>query len=148
VPTLIKGTIDMPIARHSSNRLKMAIMMNTGRPSVTHYMVEEKYAEAASWIECKLESGRTHQIRVHMQHIKHPLVGDPLYGLPNQEGVSNLKKAGYEPKIIEQIIKFDRQALHAHKIGFIHPRSGEEMEFESDLPEDLQNLKNLMKSIC
>ncbi|HPD83349.1 MAG TPA: RluA family pseudouridine synthase [Alphaproteobacteria bacterium] len=147
VPTLIKGSVDMPIGRHSSNRLKMAIMMSSGRPAVTHYHVQEKYGEAASWVSCKLESGRTHQIRVHMQHIKHPLVGDPLYGLVYQEGRALLKKAGYEADIIDKIMAYDRQALHAQEIGFIHPRTGAEMSFSSDLPEDLQNLKNLFKTI-
>lgn len=147
VPTLLKGSVDVPIGRHSSNRLKMAVMMNSGRAATTHYHMLEKYGEAASWIECKLESGRTHQIRVHMQHIKHPLVGDPLYGLPEQEGRALLSRADYDDEIIDKIMAFDRQALHAHKIGFIHPRSGEEMTFSSDLPEDLQILKNLFKTI-
>lgn len=146
-PTLLKGSVDMPIGRHSSNRLKMAVMMKSGRAATTHYHMQEKYDEAASWVECKLESGRTHQIRVHMQHIKHPLVGDPLYGLPEQEGRALLARSGYDAEIIDKIMAFDRQALHAHKIGFIHPRSGEAMAFSSDLPEDLQNLKNLFKTI-
>ncbi len=146
-PTVLKGSVDMPIGRHSSNRLKMAIMMQSGRAAITHYFLREKYDEAASWVECKLESGRTHQIRVHMQHIKHPLVGDPLYGLPNQEGRALLKRAGCEQEIIDKIMTFERQALHAQEIGFVHPRSGEEMRFLSDLPDDLQSLKNLFKSI-
>lgn len=146
-PTLIKGSVDLPIGRHSSNRLKMAIMMSSGREAKTHYHVQKKYDEAAAWVDCKLESGRTHQIRVHMQHIKHPLVGDPLYGLPAQEGEALLKRAGVEVEITEKIMGFKRQALHAREIGFIHPRSGEEMCFSSDLPQDLQNLKNLFKSI-
>ena len=147
VPNLIKGKINEPIGRHGTNRLKMAIRKTSGRDAITHYFVQEKFSDIASWVECKLESGRTHQIRVHMQHIKHPLVGDPLYGLPNQEGVAYLKKAGMEPEDIEKVMNFGRQALHAHKIGFIHPVSGEEMAFSSDLPEDLQNLKSLFESM-
>lgn len=147
VPNLIKGHIDMPIGRHSSNRLKMAIMMKSGRHAVTHYHVQKKYDEAVALVDCKLETGRTHQIRVHMQHMKHPLVGDPLYGLPAQEGVSLLKKAGYEGDIIDQIMAFDRQALHAREIGFIHPVKDEEMHFSSESPADLQNIKNLLNSI-
>lgn len=146
-PTILKGTIDFPIGRHSSNRLKMAIMMKSGREATTHYHMQEKYDEVACWVECKLESGRTHQIRVHMQHIKHPLVGDPLYGIAPQEGRALLSRAGYAEEIMDQIMAFDHQALHAQEIGFIHPRSGEEMRFLSDLPDDLQNLKNLFKSI-
>ncbi len=147
VPTLIKGFVDMPIGRHSSNRLKMAIMMKSGREALTHYHVQEKYDEAASWLDCKLESGRTHQIRVHMQHAKHPLVGDPLYGLPNQEGQALLKRGGYDEDVIKQIMSFDRQALHAREIGFVHPRTEEEMHFTSHMPEDLQKLKSLFKTI-
>lgn len=147
VPTLIKGSIDQPIGRHPTNRLKMAIRKTSGRDAITHYHVQDKYDEAACWLECKLESGRTHQIRVHMQYMRHPLVGDPLYGLPKQEGLSLLKRAGYEEEIANKINDFGRQALHAHKIGFIHPISGEEMGFSSEFPEDLQNLKNLLKTI-
>ena len=147
VPTLIKGMVDMPIGRHSSNRLKMAIMMTSGREAVTHYHVQHKYGAAACWVDCKLETGRTHQIRVHMQHIKHPLIGDPLYGLPHQEGQALLKRAGYDDEIIKKIMSFDRQALHAREIGFIHPRTGEEMAFSSELPKDLLNLKNLLNSV-
>lgn len=146
-PTLIKGSVDMPIGRHSSNRVKMAIMMKSGREAVTHYLVQNRYADAAAFVDCKLESGRTHQIRVHMQHIKHPLVGDPLYGLVRQESVATLKRAGYDEDVINQIMSFDRQALHAREIGFVHPRTGEEMSFSSELPHDLQNLKNLFKTI-
>ena len=146
VPTVIKGSVDMPIGRHGTNRLKMAIRISSGREAITHYHVRDSYVDVASWVECKLESGRTHQIRVHMQHIKHPLVGDPLYGLVTQEGRALLKRAGHEAEIIDKIMAFGRQALHAQEIGFIHPRSGEEMRFLSDLPADLQNLKNLFKS--
>lgn len=147
VPTLIKGYVDMPIGRHSSNRIKMAIMMKSGREALTHYHVQTPYMDAACFVDCKLETGRTHQIRVHMQHIKHPLVGDPLYGLVGQEARALLKRAGYEEDVINQIMAFDRQALHAREIGFIHPVSGMEMAFTSDLPSDLQKLKNLFKTM-
>ena len=147
VPILLKGTINEPIGRHASNRLKMAVMMNSGREATTHYRVQENYNDAVSWVVCKLESGRTHQIRVHMMHIRHPLVGDPLYGLPTQEGKSLLKKGGYEIENIHKIMAFDRQALHAQEIGFIHPRSGEDMRFKSELPADLQKLKNCLKTV-
>lgn len=145
-PTLIKGSIDEPIGRHVTNRLKMAIMKSSGREAKTHYFVTEKYGEAASMAECKLESGRTHQIRVHMQHIKNPIIGDPLYGLVEQEGRAILEREGYSEENIGQILQFPRQALHAHKIGFIHPLKGEEMMFEAEMPGDMQNLENLLKS--
>ena len=98
-------------------------------------------------VDCKLETGRTHQIRVHMQHIKHPLIGDPLYGLVAQEGRALLKRGGLEDGIIDQIMAFDRQALHAREIGFIHPVSGEELSFSSDIPDDLQKIKNHLKTV-
>lgn len=147
VPTIVKGKVDLPVGRHSSNRLKMAIQKSSGRDAVTHYHARENIKDTLSLFECRLETGRTHQIRVHMQHIKHPLVGDPLYGLPEQEGRANLKKAGYEAKIIEDIMSFPRQALHAAEIGFIHPVSGEEMHFKSNYPEDLLNLEKSIKSV-
>lgn len=146
VPTLIKGKIDVPIGRHNVNRLKMAVMKSSGREAITHYHVHENYNDVVSWVDCRLESGRTHQIRVHMQHIRHPLLGDPFYGMVQQEGRALLKRGGYDPDVINKVLAYDRQALHAQEIGFIHPRSGEEMRFLSDLPADLQRLKDLLKS--
>lgn len=146
-PIVLKGKVDMPIARDQYNRLRMAIMMKTGREAVTEYMMREKYGEAASMLECKLQTGRTHQIRVHMQHIKLPLIGDPLYGIAAQESMAMLKKAGYDEKATEIIMAFGRQALHAAEIGFFHPATDEEMHFKCDMPDDLQNLENALKSI-
>lgn len=146
-PTIVKGKVDMPIGRDNVNRIKMAIMMKSGRDAVTHYHARDKFLDAVSVMECKLETGRTHQIRVHMQHIKHPLIGDPLYGLPDQEGRALLKRAGYEQEAIDAIMAFPRQALHAAEIGFIHPKSSEEMHFTCPMPDDLQLLENHLKSI-
>jgi len=146
-PNLIKGFVDEPIGRHATNRIKMAVMKSSGREAKTHYMVNEKYGDAASKIECKLESGRTHQIRVHMQHLKNPIIGDPLYGLVAQECVALLKREGYDVESSQYILNFPRQALHAHKIGFIHPNSGEEMAFEVPAPEDMQKLEKYLKSM-
>ncbi len=147
VPNLIKGTVDIPIGRHKTNRVKMAVQYSGDREAVTHYEVEEIFGEAMAWVKCKLQTGRTHQIRVHMQHIKHPLVGDHIYGMARQEGGSLLNRSGYEPEIRDQILDFPHQALHAAEIGFIHPRLGEEMRFKADLPDDIQQLKNLAESI-
>ena len=146
VPPLIKGSVDAAISRHPHHRLKMMINHRGGRAAVTHYRVRNNYRDSIAEVACKLESGRTHQIRVHMQSIKHPLIGDPLYGLPRQEGVALLKRAGYDVASAECILDFPRQALHAAKIGFVHPVSGAEMRFESDMPEDLRNLENAIKS--
>ena len=124
-----EGTIDAPIGRDPKNRLRNAINYDHGKPAVTHYKVIERFGKF-TWIEARLETGRTHQIRVHMASVKHPLLGDSLYGpASNKEGAS-------------------RQMLHAGILGFQHPSTGEYMEFESPLPEDFEKvLKRLQKQI-
>lgn len=138
-----KGFVDKPIGRHKTHRLKMAIGGAEAREAKTHYHVLETYKDSIALVECKLESGRTHQIRVHMQSLKHPLIGDPLYGLNRQESESILKKAGFEP--YDDILDFGRQALHAREIVFFHPGKEEDLHFLSDLPEDLESLKSQLK---
>ena len=121
LPDPIVGTIDAPIGRHPSAGWKFAVTQN-GRPSVTHYEVAEAFRRA-SLLKIHLETGRTHQIRVHMSSIGHPCVGDPMYGSdPNLARELGLK----------------RQWLHATSLGFVHPRTGEYMEVTSDYPEDLR----------
>lgn len=120
------GTIDKPLGRNKKDRLKFAIVEG-GRRAVTHYEVLERYRNT-TLIKCNLETGRTHQIRVHMASISHPLVGDNLYGLKKQK------------------YKMDGQMLHAKVLGFIHPRTKEYMEFSSELPENFEKLiQNLRK---
>ncbi|WP_417511639.1 23S rRNA pseudouridine(1911/1915/1917) synthase RluD [Methylophaga sp.] len=126
------GTVDEAIGRHNVDRKRMAVSA-TGKPSVTHYRVEQRY-RAHTLIKCKLETGRTHQIRVHMAHIRHPLLGDPVYG-------GRLKQAkGMTETCREVIHNFRRQALHAGLLGFVHPTTGEEVSWQIDLPEDMQQL--------
>lgn len=146
VPQLLKGSVDQPIGRHPNSRMKMAVTHKNGRAAVTHYQLDEKYGAAASLLDCRLESGRTHQIRVHMAYIKHPLLGDPLYGIQRTAGQALLKKDGFEPEIAAQILGFPRQALHAWQIHFVHPLSGEQMDFEAPIPADMFSLINLLKS--
>lgn len=122
-----KGTIKAPIGRHPVDRKKMTVVEKNGRDAVTHFKVLERFKEY-TLIEARLETGRTHQIRVHMSYIKHPLVGDPLYGSKKQK--FNLKG----------------QLLHAKVIGFIHPRTGEYLEFESSLPEHFTKILNALRS--
>lgn len=126
------GTVDAPIERHHMQRKRMAVS-DTGKPSVTHYRIAEKY-RAHTRLKLQLETGRTHQIRVHMAHIRHPIVGDPVYG-----GRVQLTK-NMSPSLIELLRRFRRQALHAFGLGFIHPTTEEWMRFEIELPEDMKQL--------
>ena len=131
------ATVDQPIGRHTSNRLKMAVTAG-GKPSVTHYRVLNKY-RSHTHIRCKLETGRTHQIRVHMSHIRFPLFGDETYA-----GRLRLPK-GCSEDMIEQLRSFRRQALHARRLGLIHPGTDEPMEWETPLPDDMVNLLALLE---
>ncbi len=126
------GTVDAPIGRHAQQRTRMAVT-DSGRPAVSHYRVEQKF-RAHTLLRVKLESGRTHQIRVHMAHLKHPLVGDPVYG-----GRALLPKAA-SSALIAALQGFRRQALHATRLGLIHPVSGKEMEWQSPMPADMREL--------
>jgi len=146
VPSPIKGKIDQPIDRHPSNRLKMSVRPN-GREALTHYKLLKPFGSASSSLECKLETGRTHQIRVHMAHARYPIIGDPLYGLARQEGRALLEKAGTPPDLTDFILNFPRQALHAREISFIHPSAEAEMHFSAPLPEDLSALENQLKTM-
>lgn len=138
VPPL--GTIDVAIGRHPSDRLKMAAGTRGGRAARTHYRVLESFGEGASLVECHLESGRTHQIRVHMAHIRHPVIGDPLYGPQKTALSAALRRADRGEDAVAAALTFQRQALHACRISFIHPESGEEMEFSAPLPPDMAAL--------
>ncbi len=140
VPVPRAGKVDMPIARHVSNRLKMNVVKKGGKEARTGYKVLNVYRDVLSLVECKLETGRTHQIRVHMQAIKYPIVGDALYGPQKNALESALKRGGYDGAVIREVSSFPRQALHAGCIEFIHPISGEEMGFEVDLPDDMAQL--------
>ncbi|MDW5376202.1 23S rRNA pseudouridine(1911/1915/1917) synthase RluD [Halomonas sp. HP20-15] len=123
------GTVDAPIGRHPKDRKRQAVT-ESGKPAVTHYRVVERF-RGHSHVRCRLETGRTHQIRVHMAHRRYPLVGDALYG-------GRLKlPAGASEALKEQLRSFPRQALHAQKLAFIHPASGESVSFRAELPDDL-----------
>lgn len=126
------GTADAPIDRHPRDRIRMAVRED-GRDAVTHFRLRERF-RAHTLLECRLETGRTHQIRVHMAHLKHPIVGDPLYG-----GPLKLPKGATE-ELIATLRGFKRQALHAETLEFSHPVTGEPVRCTAPVPDDLREL--------
>ena len=124
------GGIDSPIGRHPVQRIKMAVVPESrgGKPALTWFRIMEKFAYC-TFIECSLETGRTHQIRVHMASLHHPLVGDQVYGKPNAK-----------------LPEFPRQALHATRLGLVHPLSGFKMQWEVPMPEDMRNLLDSLRN--
>ncbi|TBW35124.1 RluA family pseudouridine synthase [Siculibacillus lacustris] len=153
VPKALAGTIETEIGRDPRNRQAMAVVAG-GRVAITHYQVLETFPPTprpgprgktrpapepiASLIECRLETGRTHQIRVHLAHIGHPLLGDTVYGAGFRTKIDKLAKLA--PEAAEALTALDRQALHARLLAFEHPATGRAMRFESDLPADLTRL--------
>ena len=131
------GRVDEPIGRHAHDRLKQTVRED-GRDAITHYRVRERF-RAHTLIECRLETGRTHQIRVHMAHAKHPLVGDTQYG-----GGMKLPK-GATSELVETLRGFKRQALHAEKLEFEHPVSGELVSVTVDAPADFAALVHALR---
>ncbi len=132
------GTVDEPIGRHPVDRIRMAVT-DRGRPAVTHYRVKERFA-AHTLVDVRLETGRTHQIRVHMAHIGHPLLGDPLYGgrLSVPAGASDALRVALHG--------FRRQALHASRLELKHPVTGKRHELRSPLPRDMNALLILLRN--
>jgi 23S rRNA pseudouridine1911/1915/1917 synthase len=132
------GTIDEPIGRHRSQRTRMAVRSD-GRPSVTHYRVMKRF-RAHTLVHVELESGRTHQIRVHLAHIGYPVVGDPVYGGRRRF------PAGSSPALVAELEGFKRQALHAARLRLAHPSTGEEVDWEAPLPADMARLVKVMEA--
>jgi 23S rRNA pseudouridine1911/1915/1917 synthase len=145
-PDRPKGTIDKPIDRHPRARERMAVRAD-GRPAITHWEVAERYPPSspasgpavASLLACRLETGRTHQIRVHLAAIGHPLLGDVVYG----PGFKT-KAAKLPPAAKDALQALSRQALHAYMLGFEHPSTGEPIKFRSELPPDLARLRHAL----
>jgi 23S rRNA pseudouridine1911/1915/1917 synthase len=133
------GTITGNIGRSISNRKKMAVLKSGGKPAMTHYKQLENFS-VASLVECRLETGRTHQIRVHFAHIHHPLVGDPVYGQSTRSRLSALPPKALTPAQKAALLEFDRQALHATALELVHPVTGKTMRFECPLPADMHAL--------
>ncbi len=145
VPMPIKGVVDRAIGRHKGNRLKMSVMSKVSKEARTHYRVLEGYGEACSLVECRLETGRTHQIRVHMEDLGYPILGDALYGPQPTQVMSKFMKSDYSAEVYDKIVSLGRQMLHAQQIHFIHPTTGEDHVFECPLASDFQDLLNLIK---
>ena len=129
VPKVVKGSVDAPLARSSTNRKRISIVEGgRGKRAVTHWRRLQILREAAL-VECRLETGRTHQVRVHMASLGHPLLGDPVYGRSGKSSRDLLKR-----------LNFHRQALHATELGFTHPVTKHRLSFASGMPADMQEL--------
>jgi 23S rRNA pseudouridine1911/1915/1917 synthase len=134
------GTVDAPIGRHPRERKRMAVVAS-GKSAISHYRVLQRFTGLTA-LEVSLESGRTHQIRVHMTHIGHPLVGDPVYGRPMKA------KNGVPVAVLETVRSFPRQALHAHTLTLEHPANAKVVTFEAPLPEDIKGLLADLAAAC
>jgi 23S rRNA pseudouridine1911/1915/1917 synthase len=147
-PRRAAGIVDAPIGRNPRDREAMAVVPN-GREAITHFAVLESYGPAedpiASLVECRLETGRTHQIRVHMAHLGHPLLGDPVYGTGFR--TKELKLARLAPEAAGALGRLGRQALHARLLAFAHPVRGKILRFESPLPPDLKALAEALRAL-
>lgn len=136
-PSSERGTVDAPIGRDPRDRKRMAVVAG-GRAAITDYELAERL-RYVSLIRCRLRTGRTHQIRVHMKHLGHPIVGDPLYSGPQWRGIP-------EKRVQKVLSSLERQMLHAAKITFVHPSTGTSMTFEAPLPDDFSGVLNQLRA--
>ncbi len=139
VPKAAAGTIETNIGRSNRDRKKMAVVRDSGRVALTRYKVLEAFGDVAALVECRLGTGRTHQIRVHLAHLGHPLVGDATYGKPP------LAKLRHWPEAKNAADSLNRQALHAGVLGFRHPTRGDDLSFSSALPLELARLISILR---
>ena len=139
LPAPLEGQVDAAIGRHPGDRKRMAVVQRGGKPATTRYRVQRAWGTAAALVECRLLTGRTHQIRVHLAHIGHPLVGDPVYLRRTPAGARLLPAPARDA-----LLAFPRQALHAATLGFRHPVNGQPLSFASPLPADFAGLIALL----
>ena len=139
VPSPTSGEVDASIGRHPTDRKRMAVVARGGKEALTRYATERAWGSACSLLRCRLATGRTHQIRVHLAQINHPIVGDPVY-LKRVPGAAK----GLPTPARDALLAFPRQALHAESLGFPHPITGENMRFSAPLPQDFKDLLTLL----
>ncbi len=146
IPPYEYGTIEAPIGRHILDRKRMAVTPFHSRPAITEYRVLEKFGKVASLVEVSLKTGRTHQIRVHFEHFRHPVVGDPTYSGRETGKIFNVVPPDCIDHVRALLKLIDRQALHARRLSFKHPATGQPVEFEAPLPEDFKALLDYLRS--
>ncbi len=143
LPSPVSGHIETQIGRSPHDRQKMAVLHSGGKEAITDYDMTRNFGIVASLVECRLQTGRTHQIRVHMAHLGHPLVGDPVYGKKTAPKFLKLNKV--DEVLSQKLLHFPRQALHAQRLEFIHPISKDRKSFETPLPADMAELLAALK---
>jgi len=141
-PPLAKGKVEGNIGRSRSNRKKMSVVTKGGKPALTHYEILRPVGSAASLIDCRLATGRTHQIRVHMTSLGCPVIGDPLYG-----GAPRRRQKAFDPSTRDALRQFNTQALHAYLLGFEHPTAGKRMRFEIEKSLLIKELLELLDNV-
>jgi 23S rRNA pseudouridine1911/1915/1917 synthase len=142
IPARPQGEISGNIGRHRTDRKRMAVVQRGGKPALTRYKLLRRFGRAASLLECRLATGRTHQIRVHLASIGHPVIGDPAYGR-----TSPARLAALEPDVRSAVRSFGRQALHAYLLGFAHPATGATFQWETKVPQDISDLIRNLESV-
>jgi len=142
-----KGTIEAPIGRHTIDRKKMAVTPFHSKPAITEFKVLKRFDKIATLVEVSLKTGRTHQIRVHFEYIGYPVVGDPVYSGRDTRKIFNVVPSTLREEVREVLTKIKRQALHAKRLSFTHPKSKMEMSFESSLPDDFKEILDYLEKI-